>query len=97
MTFAENEDSRVDREPSEGGGPVGQSEDTLQRQDTRGRKKLNLKRESVNELVTTEHEYVHDLESLMQVVRIGQSKKAAASVDLNILMGNIDQVRFDSR
>ncbi|KAB7505438.1 Dynamin-binding protein [Armadillidium nasatum] len=55
-------------------------------------KKLTLRRELVNELVTTEYEYIHDLESLVHVVKLGERRKESQSVDLKVLMGNIYQV-----
>ncbi|XP_068200932.1 dynamin-binding protein-like [Palaemon carinicauda] len=54
--------------------------------------KVNMRRELMQEIVTTEHEYIHDLEALMQVIRLAPSQKESRSVDLNALMGNISQV-----
>ncbi|CAL4086072.1 unnamed protein product, partial [Meganyctiphanes norvegica] len=54
--------------------------------------KVNLRRELVQEMVTTEHEYIHDLEALIQVTRLAPSQKESESVDIDSLMGNIKEV-----
>ncbi|KAK4319618.1 hypothetical protein Pmani_009460 [Petrolisthes manimaculis] len=53
----------------------------------------NQRRELVREIVTTEHEYIHDLEALIQVVKMSPEQKREGSVvDVDALMGNIYQV-----
>lgn len=54
----------------------------------------NQRRELVREIVTTEHEYIHDLEALIQVVKCSPEQQREGSlVDVDALMGNIYQVR----
>lgn len=78
---------------SDSGGEDRISINSLEEADDRLAKCIKMRRESVNELVTTEHEYIHDLESLIQVIKVTRKKKEAASVDLKVLMGNIIEVK----
>ncbi|KAK7084421.1 hypothetical protein SK128_028511 [Halocaridina rubra] len=54
--------------------------------------KVDIRRELMQEIVTTEHEYIHDLEALIQVIRLAPSQKESQAVDLDTLMGNLTQV-----
>ncbi|KAG7175114.1 Dynamin-binding protein-like [Homarus americanus] len=54
--------------------------------------RANQRLELVKEIVTTEHEYIHDLEALIQVISLAPSQKESQSVNLNTIMGNICQV-----
>lgn len=52
-----------------------------------------MRRVVVQEIVTTEHEYIHDLEALMQVVQLVSSRPGGSQgVHLPSLMGNIAEV-----
>lgn len=61
-------------------------------EDAKVKPRVDMRRELMQEIVTTEHEYIHDLEALMQVIRLAPSQKESQSVDLDALMGNISQV-----
>ena len=73
----------------------GSAEQNIQETTMERKKKINLRRELVDEMVTTEHEYIHDLEALIQVVKCCRNMKEAAAVDLPTVMGNINEVRFN--
>ncbi|XP_071537624.1 uncharacterized protein [Panulirus ornatus] len=62
------------------------------REEDMGLVRSNQRLELVQEIVTTEHEYIHDLEALIQVIQQAPSQKESQSVDLSTLMGNISQV-----
>lgn len=54
----------------------------------------SMRRVVVQEIVTTEHEYIHDLEALMQVVQLAPSRPGGSQgVHLPSLLGNIADVR----
>lgn len=54
-----------------------------------------MRRVVVQEIVTTEHEYIHDLEALMQVVQLAPSRPGGLQgVHLPSLLGNIAEVRY---
>lgn len=55
-------------------------------------RRSNHRRELVQEMVTTEYEYIHDLEALIQVISLAPSQKESQMVDIKTLMGNISQV-----
>ena len=55
-------------------------------------KRVLMRRELVQELVTTEHEYIHDLESMMQVASITSNQARQSGVDLAALLGNLKDV-----
>lgn len=52
-----------------------------------------MRRVVVREIVTTEHEYIHDLEALMHVIQLAPSRPGGSQgVHLPSLMGNITEV-----
>lgn len=54
----------------------------------------SMRRVVVQEIVTTEHEYIHDLEALMQVIQLAPSRPhGSQGVHLPSLMGNLTEVR----
>ncbi|KAG0728510.1 Dynamin-binding protein [Chionoecetes opilio] len=56
-------------------------------------RRANLRRVVVQEIITTEHEYIHDLEALLQVVQQAPSRPdGTQGVHLPTLLGNITQV-----
>ncbi|XP_069947710.1 dynamin-binding protein-like isoform X2 [Cherax quadricarinatus] len=61
-------------------------------EEAKAKVRANHRRELVQEIVTTEHEYIHDLEALIQVINLAHSQKESQSVNLDTLMGNINQV-----
>lgn len=53
----------------------------------------SMRRVVVQEIVTTEHEYIHDLEALMQVIQLASSRPGGSQgVHLPSLMGNITEI-----
>ncbi|XP_076037755.1 uncharacterized protein LOC143023129 isoform X2 [Oratosquilla oratoria] len=54
--------------------------------------KTNTRRELVQEMVTTEHEYIHDLEALVQVMGLAKRQKEAANFDIKTVLGNMNEV-----
>ncbi|KAF2365451.1 SH3 domain [Trinorchestia longiramus] len=68
-------------------------EETVHGTDGGQKEKLSiLRRELVQELLTTEIEYIHDLEALVQVAKTTSSHAKQAGVDVPTLMGNLHQV-----
>lgn len=55
-------------------------------------KSYQLRRELVQELLTTEVEYIHDLKAFQQVVRVTDADAKQANIDTPTLIGNLDQV-----
>ncbi|MPC31087.1 hypothetical protein E2C01_024363 [Portunus trituberculatus] len=54
--------------------------------------KASMRRVIIQEIVTTEHEYIHDLESLLQVVQLAPSRPGGTQgVHLPSLLGNIPE------
>nr|XP_045603255.1 dynamin-binding protein-like isoform X1 [Procambarus clarkii] len=68
------------------------SEASAKEVESKAKVRANHRRELVREIVTTEHEYIHDLEALIQVISLAPSQKESQFVNLDTLMGNISQV-----
>ncbi|XP_063874664.1 dynamin-binding protein-like isoform X1 [Scylla paramamosain] len=89
MVSGESDEDEEETVGEDGEGDTEETTGAAQKQES----KASMRRVITQEIVTTEHEYIHDLESLLQVVQLAPSRPGGTQgVHLPSLLGNITEV-----